>query len=168
MRVFRTTSLIVPGSTAVDPTPTDGCVHWFYDVIALERILKVCPSTPTFTNLPGDVDVTTFLFNSCNILLKWQTCKRLLFVSVKLLTQILTAISGSFSIVDKTIVDTSHTMDSEVEVIDIAIPDINTAVSFTSITGDNTRDIPLVTDSSDHIIVHTFSTIHWRLETDHS
>jgi hypothetical protein len=38
MRVFRTTSLIVPGSTAVDPTPTYGCVYWFYDVVALEKI----------------------------------------------------------------------------------------------------------------------------------
>ena len=80
----------------------------------------------------------------------------------------LTAVSGSFSVVDKTVIDTGHTMDSEVEVIHIAIPEINTAVVFTSITGDITRGIPLFADSSDHIIVHTFSTIHWRLETDHS
>ena len=80
----------------------------------------------------------------------------------------LTAVSGNASIEDKTIIDTSHTMDSEVIVIHIAITKINTAVSFTSITGDITQYSPLFTDSSDHIIVHTFSTIHWRLETDHS
>ena len=84
------------------------------------------------------------------------------------MTQALTAVSGNVSIVDKTIIDTSHTMDNEIIVIDIAIAELNTAVVFTSITGGITRDIPLFTDSSDHIIVHTFSTIHWRLETDHS
>ena len=79
----------------------------------------------------------------------------------------LTAVSGNVSVVDKTIINTSHTMYSEVEVINIAIPEINTAVSFTSIT-DITQYIPLFTGSSYHIIVHTYSTIHWRLETDYS
>ena len=79
----------------------------------------------------------------------------------------LTVVSGNVSIVDKTIIDTSNTMDSEIKVINFAIPEINTAVSFTSIT-DITQYIPLFTGSSDHIIVHTFSTIQWRLETDHS
>ena len=80
----------------------------------------------------------------------------------------LTADSGNVSVVNKTIIDTSNTMYSEVKVINIAIPEINTAISFTSITGHITRDIPLFTDSSYHIIVHTFSTIHWGLDTDHS
>ena len=80
----------------------------------------------------------------------------------------LTAISGNVSVIDKTIIDMSHSMDSEGILIHIVITELNTAVVFTRITGDNTRDIPLFTDGSDHIIVHTFSTIHWRLETDYS
>ena len=76
MRVFRTTSLIVPGSTAVDPTPTDGRVHWFYDVVALESVDVIY--VPHFFHihyLPGDIDMTTFLFNSSYMLRKWQTCE---------------------------------------------------------------------------------------------
>ena len=36
------------------------------------------------------------------------------------------------------------------------------------ITSSMTWNIPLFTDGSDDVIVHTFCTIHWRMETDHS
>ena len=77
----------------------------------------------------------------------------------------LTTISRAVSIVENTIYSLSYAIDCKVVLI-CALARRNTAVVCeVSVT---TGEVLLLTDGSDHIIVHTFSTIHWRLETDYS
>ena len=71
--------------------------------------------------------------------------------------------------VDDIINSISHTIYSEVVVIHIGdIRNIAGVGVERPIVGNDTCDIPLFTGSSDNVVVHTFCTIHWRLETDHS
>ena len=74
--------------------------------------------------------------------------------------------SGTF-IVEHTINSTSHRVDHKSIVTHIGVIR-KTAVVYQLITSGTTCDIPLFTDDSDSVIVHTFCTIHWRLETDHN
>ena len=84
-----------------------------------------------------------------------------------IIIQRLTAVSGGVSNEDKTVIDTSHSMDCEGVVICISLERDAAAVTVFS-TGGIARDIPLFlfTDSSDHIILYALSSIHWRLETE--
>ena len=81
--------------------------------------------------------------------------------------QYLTAVSGNAPIIESTINSTSHRVDSEDVVIHTAVWR-NAAVVCELITSSSTCHIPLFTDGSDDVIVHTFLTIRWRMETDHS
>ena len=76
-------------------------------------------------------------------------------------------VSGNSSINNIPINVCSHRVGSEVEIIDTSIR-CDGAVEHEFIAGGIACNILLFTDSSHHITVHTFSTIHWRLETDHS
>ena len=78
----------------------------------------------------------------------------------------LTAVSDTFSILENTINSYGHWVHSEIEIIHTSV--IWDEASMYKFFRGITFKTLLFTDSSDHIIVHTFSTIHWRLETDHS
>ena len=79
----------------------------------------------------------------------------------------LTAVKSSTFIVEYTINSSSHRVDNKCIVIHIGVSG-KTTVVYQLITSGTTCDIPLFTNGSDSVIVHTFCTIHWRLETDHN
>ena len=122
------------------------------------------------TNLPGDIDQAlnpTLFLNGLYVLWKWQTYNVMHSYGVTQDTTIgqLTTVIGSISIVGDITNSTSNRVYAEVVTIYTSVRR-NATVVHKVISSSITNDGLFFTDGRHDVIVHTFTAMHWRLETD--